>query len=63
MLRDHVEAFGDQPARVAHAGEVGRTVKLYLAILALRRDGGVDVSHLSNPVGRGDLHAPCRCDM
>ncbi len=41
----HVEAFGDQPAGLAHAFERARAVQLDLAGLARRSDCGVDVGH------------------
>ncbi len=41
----HVEAFGDQPAGLAHMLESLRAVQLDLTGFAQRRDGGVNVIH------------------
>src|SRR6185503_5790012 len=42
-LLERIEAFGDELAGAAHAGEIGRSVQLDLPVILVRGESGVDV--------------------
>ena len=46
VRRDHIQAFGRQPTRAAHAGEPFRPIELDVAGIAGRGEVGVDVHEL-----------------
>jgi hypothetical protein len=54
VRRDHVQAFGRQPTRAAHAGEPFRPIELDVAGIAGRGEMGVDVHELKS--NRAILH-------
>ena len=61
LVGEHVEAFGHQPAGLAHALEGGGAVELDLSGLALRRECRVDVAHQGIAAGAASLRLRCRC--
>jgi len=62
LAREHVEAFGHQPARLAHAFERGGAVELDLSGFALGRERRVDVTHQGNRGRAASLRLTrCRC--